>query len=129
VLAFIIGFTVITAFHITIGEQYPKTYAIRQSEQVTLWSAMPMVLFYKVMYPFIWALNGVSNWMLRKSGIEPDGGHEKKGTGYFCPARPPAGLPALRAGRFGAGAPSRSTSRRSRITSSMRSGPYTRRSM
>jgi len=76
VIAFIIGFTIITALHITIGEQVPKTYAIRKSEQVTLWSAGPMVIFYKVMYPFIWSLNGISNWMLRKSGIEPESEHE-----------------------------------------------------
>ncbi|WP_409347030.1 hemolysin family protein [Paenibacillus sp. MBLB4367] len=76
VIAFIIGFTIITALHITIGEQVPKTYAIRKSEQVTLWSAGPMVLFYKIMYPFIWSLNGISNWMLRKSGIEPEAEHE-----------------------------------------------------
>ncbi|WP_379210976.1 MULTISPECIES: hemolysin family protein [Paenibacillus] len=76
VIAFIIGFTIVTAFHITIGEQVPKTYAIRKSEQVTLWSAVPMVVFYKLMYPFIWVLNGASNWMLRKSGIEPESEHD-----------------------------------------------------
>jgi CBS domain containing-hemolysin-like protein len=76
VIAFIIGFTIITAFHITIGEQVPKTYAIRKSEQVTLWSAALMVLFYKLMYPLIWCLNEASNWMLRKSGIEPEAEHE-----------------------------------------------------
>lgn len=76
VSAFIVGFTIITAFHITIGEQYPKTYAIRKSESVTLWSAAPMIAFYKIMYPFIWCLNGASNWLLRKSGIEPEAEHE-----------------------------------------------------
>jgi len=76
VIAFLIGFTIITAFHITIGEQVPKTYAIRKSEQVTLWSAVPMVVFYKLMFPLIWCLNGASNWMLRKSGIEPEAEHE-----------------------------------------------------
>ncbi|CAH0119485.1 MULTISPECIES: hemolysin family protein [unclassified Paenibacillus] len=76
IIAFIIGFTVVTAFHITIGEQVPKTYAIRKAEQVTLWSAAPIVLFYKLMFPLIWCLNGASNWMLRKSGIEPEAEHE-----------------------------------------------------
>lgn len=76
IIAFIIGFTIVTAFHITVGEQVPKTYAIRKSEAVTLWSAIPMVGFFKVMYPFIWMLNGASNWMLRKSGIEPEAEHD-----------------------------------------------------
>lgn len=75
-VSFIIAFTIMTSLHITIGEQYPKTYAIRKSEQVTLWGAIPLVMFYKLMYPLIWSLNGASNWMLRKSGIEPDDGHE-----------------------------------------------------
>ncbi|WP_248927347.1 hemolysin family protein [Paenibacillus hamazuiensis] len=70
-ISFIIAFAFITALHITLGEQFPKTYAIRKSEQVTLLSAAPMMIFYKLMYPFIWFLNGVSNWMLRRSGIEP----------------------------------------------------------
>ena len=76
VISFLIGFTIVTAFHITIGEQVPKTYAIRRAEQVTLWSAAPLVLFYKLMFPLIWCLNEASNWMLRKSGIEPETEHE-----------------------------------------------------
>jgi CBS domain containing-hemolysin-like protein len=70
-IAFIIAFTLITVLHITLGEQFPKTYAIRKSEQVTLLSSLPLVLFYKLMYPFIWFLNGTSSWMLRRAGIEP----------------------------------------------------------
>lgn len=75
-VSFFIAFSVITAFHITLGEQFPKTYAIRQSEKVTLWSAIPLILFYKLMFPFIWLLNGVSNRMLRLVGIEPTNDHE-----------------------------------------------------
>jgi CBS domain containing-hemolysin-like protein len=75
-IAFVIGFTIIAAFHVTIGKQIPKTYAIRKSEQVVLWSAAPMMLFYKLMYPLIWCLNETSHWMLRKSGIEPETEHE-----------------------------------------------------
>ncbi|WP_051620598.1 hemolysin family protein [Paenibacillus sp. UNC451MF] len=74
-ISFVIAFTIITAFHITLGEQFPKTYAIRMSEKVTLLSAGPLILFYKLMYPLIWFLNGTSNWMLRKAGIEPTEEH------------------------------------------------------
>lgn len=75
-IAFVIAFSLITAFHITIGEQVPKMYAIRKTEDTALWVALPLTLFYKLMIPFIWLLNGSSNWMLRKSGIEPDGEHD-----------------------------------------------------
>lgn len=76
-ISFLIGFSIVTAFHITVGEQVPKTYAIRKAEQVTLWSAMPMVIFHTLMFPLIWCLNGASNWMLRLSGIEPDSSHDE----------------------------------------------------
>ena len=79
-ISFVIAFTLITSFHITLGEQFPKTYAIRMSEQVALLSAGPMILFYKIMYPFIWFLNGTSNWMLRKVGIEPTAEHDSAHT-------------------------------------------------
>jgi CBS domain containing-hemolysin-like protein len=80
-ISFIIAFSLITFLHITLGEQVPKTYAIRHSESVTIWSAIPMILFYKLMYPFIWFLNGVSNWLLRRAGIEPESDHESVHTG------------------------------------------------
>ncbi|TBL81862.1 hemolysin family protein [Paenibacillus thalictri] len=69
--AFIIAFLLITALHITLGEQFPKTYAIRKSEQLTLLTAAPLIVFYRVFYPFIWLLNGASVWLLQKAGIEP----------------------------------------------------------
>ncbi|GIP38471.1 membrane protein [Paenibacillus sp. J31TS4] len=74
-ISFIISFAVVTTLHITLGEQFPKTYAIRKSEEVTLLSSGIMVFLFKVMYPFIWVLNGLSNWMLRLSGIEPTDQH------------------------------------------------------
>jgi len=72
-ISFIIAFSIITTFHITLGEQIPKTYAIRHAEAVTLWASIPMVIFYKLMFPFIWSLNGLSNWVLRRAGVEPEG--------------------------------------------------------
>ncbi len=79
-ISFILAFTLITALHITLGEQVPKTFAIRQSERVTLLTAAPMVLFYRTMFPFIWLLNESSNWMLRKAGVEPEAEHESTHT-------------------------------------------------
>ncbi len=75
-ISFIIAFSIITTFHITLGEQVPKTYAIRHAETLTLLSAIPMVIFYRIMYPFIWCLNGLSNWILRRVGVEPESDHE-----------------------------------------------------
>ncbi|WP_218093371.1 hemolysin family protein [Paenibacillus solanacearum] len=79
-ISFIIAFSIMTTLHITLGEQFPKTYAIRQSENVTLWSSIPMIIFYKLMFPFIWLLNGMSNGMLKMVGIEPAEEHESAHT-------------------------------------------------
>jgi CBS domain containing-hemolysin-like protein len=38
--------------------------------------AAPLMLFYRLMRPLIRMINGASNWMLKKSGIEPDSAHE-----------------------------------------------------
>ncbi|OWA37947.1 hypothetical protein B9G55_05195 [Saccharibacillus sp. O16] len=66
-----IGFIIITMLHIVIGELAPKSMAIRKTEAVALTAAAPMVFFYKTMYPFIWALNGMANSLLRLLRIEP----------------------------------------------------------
>ncbi len=79
-ISFIISFSVITTLHITLGEQFPKTYAIRKPEQITMMSAGPMIVFYKIMFPFNWLLNTISNWMLRKAGIEVASEHDSAHT-------------------------------------------------
>lgn len=70
-LAFTIGFTVITFFHIVVGEQAPKSLAIRKPLPVSLWVAQPLQWFHKISFPFIWVLNSTSLWLLRRLGIEP----------------------------------------------------------
>ena len=56
-LSFIIGFVVFASLHIVVGEQVPKTLAIRKPEPVSLWVAYPLHLFYILTYPLNWALN------------------------------------------------------------------------
>ncbi|MBO9540890.1 HlyC/CorC family transporter [bacterium] len=70
-IAFAIAFTVITALHIVIGEQAPKTLAIRKAEDTTLLVAWPLKLFYNLVYPAIWILNGMSNRFLHMLGVPP----------------------------------------------------------
>ncbi|MBP3961359.1 hemolysin family protein [Paenibacillus lignilyticus] len=79
-IAFIIAFTIITVLHIVLGELAPKTFAIRKAETVTMWTAMPLIGFHKIMYPFIYLLNGTANWLLMRVGIEPAAEHESAHT-------------------------------------------------
>lgn len=72
IIAFPIAFTLITFLHITIGEQVPKIYAITKFNQVSLHVAHPLHWFTVVFKPFIFALNGLSNIMLRVIGFDTD---------------------------------------------------------
>lgn len=63
------AFSVISFLHIVVGELAPKSWAIRRSEQVGLWLAMPLYGFYWLMYPFIWVLNSSANFVLRLFGM------------------------------------------------------------
>lgn len=76
VLSFIIAFTVITFFHVVMGELAPKTIAIQKAETVALLMAKPLVWFNRVMYPFIWTLNISSRLIARLFGFEPASDHE-----------------------------------------------------
>lgn len=67
----IVAFLVITFLHIVIGELAPKSIAIQKSEAVTLWTATPLRLFYRVFRPIIWLFNGAARGLLRVVDIQP----------------------------------------------------------
>ncbi len=70
-IAFAVGFTVITFLHIVVGEQAPKSFAIRRPLATALWVAYPMRAFYFLAFPFIWLLNESSLGLLRVLGLQP----------------------------------------------------------
>ncbi len=75
-VSFLFAFTVISFLHIVLGELAPKSMAIRRPERMSLWTAVPLYLFYWLMYPAIWLLNTSANWMLRLFGLDKVEGHE-----------------------------------------------------
>ncbi|MEO5713268.1 MAG: hemolysin family protein [Luteolibacter sp.] len=67
-----------TILHVVVGEQVPKTIAIRKSLEATVLLAQPMRLFYKVCKIPISMLNGASTWLIRSVfRIEPATGHDE----------------------------------------------------
>src|SRR5690625_354156 len=76
VLSFAIAFFTITFLHVVIGELAPKTVAIQKAEEVTLFLAKPLIFFYRVMYPFIWLLNGSARQFIRLFGFKPINDHD-----------------------------------------------------
>ncbi|MCI7261416.1 MAG: hemolysin family protein [Selenomonas sp.] len=69
-VSLVVAFSIITAAHIIMGELTPKTMAIQNVEKIMLGVALPMLIFQKVMYPFVWLLNHVANWVAKRMGFE-----------------------------------------------------------
>ncbi|WZX99550.1 hemolysin family protein [Bacillus sp. FSL W7-1360] len=76
-LAIFVSFTFATFLHVVIGELAPKTIAIQRAEQVTLLIARPLIWFYRLLYPFIWVLNGSARVLIRLLGFKPMSEHEQ----------------------------------------------------
>ncbi|WP_282034719.1 hemolysin family protein [Metabacillus indicus] len=76
ILSFVLAFVAITYLHVVIGELAPKTLAIQKAEWVTMNLSRPLILFYKIMYPFIKTLNGSAQTIVRMFGLHPASEHE-----------------------------------------------------
>jgi CBS domain containing-hemolysin-like protein len=77
-LSIAIAYAISTSLHITAGEQVPKIYAIVNAEKIALRVSRPLDWFNSSMRPFIAALNGASNFILRRAfRIDPDAEFEE----------------------------------------------------
>jgi CBS domain containing-hemolysin-like protein len=76
ILSFGIAFALMTYLHVVIGELAPKTVAIQKAELITLTLAKPIILFYRIMFPFIWLLNGSARVIVGLFGLKPASEHE-----------------------------------------------------
>ena len=76
-MSFVFAFLFMTYIHVVIGELAPKTLAIQKAETVVLMTAKPIILFYRILYPFIWILNGSANGLVRIFGLHPASEHEE----------------------------------------------------
>ena len=63
-ISFLLGFLIFSSLHIVVGEQVPKTFAIRKPEPVALWVAYPLHAFYLIFFPLNWGLNWASRAIL-----------------------------------------------------------------
>ncbi|WP_410511380.1 hemolysin family protein [Paenibacillus sp. BR2-3] len=75
VIAFALAFIIATFLHVVVGELAPKTAAINKPEEISLFTAPLIILFYKILYPFIWLLNGSANLLVRMLGMKPASEH------------------------------------------------------
>ena len=75
-ISFLVGFLLFSSLHIVVGEQVPKTYAIRRPTPVTLALAYPLHWFYLLVYPLNWLLDRANAIILRLLGIRGGPHHD-----------------------------------------------------
>ncbi len=68
-VSFLTGFLLFSSLHIVVGEQVPKSFAIRQADSVSLWIAYPLHACYLLVYPLNWLLDRASRGLLRLLGV------------------------------------------------------------
>ncbi len=77
-LSWVLAIGSFTVLHVVVGEQLPKTIAIRKSLGTTMVLARPMRVFYNLCSLPIRMLNGASNWLARVVfRIEPANSHDE----------------------------------------------------
>ena len=75
-ISFLFGFLLFSSLHIVIGEQVPKTYAIRKAQPVTLLLAYPLLWFYWLVFPLNWLLDRANAGILKLIGVAEAPHHE-----------------------------------------------------
>lgn len=69
-IAFTLAFGLITTLHIILGELVPKRIAIQTAEKVLMVVAVPLRIFYWLLYPFLWFLVVLTNRILKQVGLK-----------------------------------------------------------
>ncbi len=70
-IAFIVSFTLVTLFHVVLGELVPKSIAIAKTEKVVLFIARPLHLFWILFFPIIKAFDFIAAVSLKIIGVKP----------------------------------------------------------
>lgn len=70
ILSFTIALVIVTYLHVVVGELAPKTIALHKAEELSLSLAVPLNLFYRLMYPIIKGMNGSARLVTRLLGFK-----------------------------------------------------------
>lgn len=65
----VLGFSLITGLHIVLGELAPKSISIINTEKIAMFTAMPLIMFYRLTYPIMWAFDHSTSIVLKIFGI------------------------------------------------------------
>lgn len=67
-IAVALGFALVTALHIVLGELIPKSLAIFSTDRYARLTAGPLVWFYRLTAPVMWLFNAVTNGVMKLLG-------------------------------------------------------------
>lgn len=79
-ISFVLAFSIITGFHIVLGELVPKSLAIITAEKIAMYTALPLIMFYNLTYPIMWLFNHTTNFILKIFGFSQMDEHEEAHT-------------------------------------------------
>lgn len=71
-----IGYFIMTALHVVVGELVPKSMAILNTESYALHTAAPLHAFYMMTYPIMWLFNTLTNGIMRLTGHDVSKEHD-----------------------------------------------------
>jgi CBS domain containing-hemolysin-like protein len=71
VIGFVLALIIVTFLHVVFGELVPKNIAFSAPDRSVLLLAPPLVFVARVFRPLIYALNGVTNALVRLTGVQP----------------------------------------------------------
>lgn len=77
-LASVLAVTILTYFHIVLGEMIPKTLALQSAERTVLFVTRPMIWIQTALYPLVVVLNALGNGILKLMGV-----NRQMATGYY----------------------------------------------
>lgn len=75
-IAVAIGFALVTALHIVVGELIPKSLAIFSTDRYARMTAVPLVWFYRLTAPIMWLFNSVTNGVMKLMGHDIANEHQ-----------------------------------------------------
>src|SRR4051812_37985094 len=73
ILAVLIAYSLLTFFHVVIGELVPKGLALGHAEGTALWVSTPVRAFFSVFQPIVWLLQRSTELVLALLGLEAPG--------------------------------------------------------
>ena len=73
VVSFLVTFGLVTYLTVVLGELAPKYLAIQRALPMALWTAYPLHAFYRISYPFTWAVDRSAAAVVGIAGVKSRG--------------------------------------------------------